>query len=217
MTYEEYKSKLPTNRKLSAVKDLMLRTLWEAGDTFPRPWVSSDKLLELSQQKYFDRRLRECRDRLGCDLETAPVDGRHAWRLASATLTEAVDRSYLSASQKRKLFQDHNNTCALCGTQIQAGVRGLQADHKVPLSRGGSNDLENWQPVCHDCNVGKRAACKGCGDECPKCAWAYPERTGIRLTVSVDSEILSALKKKAGGSQAELNRIVAETLRKHHL
>ncbi|MGB3638729.1 MAG: hypothetical protein WBA39_14320 [Rivularia sp. (in: cyanobacteria)] len=46
-------------KKLSQVKITILRTLWEEGNQFPREWVLSNKLLQLTGQKYFDRRIRE--------------------------------------------------------------------------------------------------------------------------------------------------------------
>lgn len=41
--------------------------------------------------------------------------------------------------------------CAYCGE-----TRTLGPDHKVPLSRGGSNDITNIVPACRSCNSGKR-------------------------------------------------------------
>lgn len=37
------------------------------------------------------------------------------------------------------------------------GVTGvaLEADHVVPLTRGGSNDISNIQPLCGTCNRSK--------------------------------------------------------------
>ena len=40
--------------------------------------------------------------------------------------------------------------CMSCGRQIR-----LAADHVVPLSRGGSNNIGNIQPLCRQCNSKK--------------------------------------------------------------
>lgn len=47
--------------------------------------------------------------------------------------------------------------CAQCGrTPLEDGVR-LEPDHKLPLSWGGTDDIENLQPLCEECNAGKQA------------------------------------------------------------
>ena len=72
MTFNEYLELLPAKKKLSEVKLKILKRLWgEEADTFPKPWVSSEELLHLTGQKYFDRRTRELRDQVGCDLESS--------------------------------------------------------------------------------------------------------------------------------------------------
>lgn len=193
MSLKNYLKQLPTKRKLSDVKLKILTRLWgKEADSFPKPWVSSDELLKLTDQKYFDRRTRELRDQLGCDLESkyiADFSG-HAWRIKSEKLEPPLDRNYLTQSQKNKLFEDHDSTCVTCGLKVDAGIRGLQADHKIPLSRGGSNDLSNWQPMCNNCNVGKRRTCEGCALDCQTCSWAYPEIHGVRTMVSIGEKTL---------------------------
>jgi hypothetical protein len=178
------------------VKEKIIRRLWgNESDNFPKPWVSSNELLELTGQKYFDRRTRELRDQWGCDIESAYLEifSGHAWRIHSTELNDAQDREYLTQNQKNKLFQDYNFTCTTCGVHIQPGIRGLQADHKVPLSRGGSNGLHNWQPMCNNCNVGKRRACEGCSLDCQTCSWAFPEKYGIRTIFTISTQTLSRI------------------------
>jgi len=193
MNLNSYIKSLPTKRKLSEVKVKIITRLWgNESDDFPKPWVSSEELLKLTDQKYFDRRTRELRDQLGCDVESSYIEkfNGHAWRLKSSNLAPPQDRDYLTQSQKDKLFKDNNFTCVTCGLKISAGIRGLQADHKVPLSRGGSNELTNWQPMCNNCNVGKRRACEGCSLECKTCSWAYPEKFGVKTMVSISEKTL---------------------------
>jgi len=46
--------------------------------------------------------------------------------------------------------------CAMCGrTPLTDGVK-LVVDHKLPREWGGTNDIENLQPLCEDCNGGKK-------------------------------------------------------------
>jgi len=48
------------------------------------------------------------------------------------------------------LVATHKKCCAYCG---DAGP--LEADHRLPLSRGGSNYIENILPACRRCNARK--------------------------------------------------------------
>lgn len=196
MEFEDYISQLPARRKLSDVKLKILVRLWGENSTpFPKPWVSSSELLELTGQKYFDRRARELREKLGCDLESSYCEELkdYGWRLKSPELSLPQDREYLTNQQKQRLFERHNFTCAVCGQTIPPGLRGLQADHKRPLSRGGTNDLDNWQPLCVRCNVGKRRACQGCSLPCEECSWAFPEIVGVPVMLSINSDILTRI------------------------
>jgi 5-methylcytosine-specific restriction endonuclease McrA len=45
-------------------------------------------------------------------------------------------------------FYEH--TCLACGSR-----GGMTRDHIVPLSRGGSNNFTNLQPLCEPCNKEK--------------------------------------------------------------
>lgn len=194
MKFDDYIVNLTSNKKLSSVKLIILKKLWcDEVDAFPKPWISSAELLELTNQKYFDRRARELRDQHGCDVESAyneELKG-HAWRLTSSNLLKAQDREYLTNKQKNLLFKLYDFKCATCGISANAGIRGLQADHKIPLSRKGSNDLSNWQPLCNSCNIGKRRACDGCELECSVCAWSFPESTGIVTMINVNPFVIN--------------------------
>jgi len=213
MKLDKYLASLPTKRKLSEVKLKILTRLWgKPNDSFPKPWVSSAELLELTGQKYFDRRTRELRDQLGCNLESSYREefGGHAWRVVSYELAPPQDRDYLTQSQKIKLFEKHDYCCSTCGKKVDAGIRGLQADHKVPLSRGGSNDLINWQPMCNNCNVGKRRACEGCELECETCSWAFPEAVGVKTMVSIKESTLRKIDAYSGSSGKSRDKIMEE-------
>ena len=53
-----------------------------------------------------------------------------------------------TAEEFRALCESYGNRCLACGDTEAA----LQADHVVPLTRGGSNDIGNIQPLCGSCN-----------------------------------------------------------------
>jgi len=49
-----------------------------------------------------------------------------------------------------ELVRGHGGRCAYCGE-----IAKLEPDHRVALSRGGSNRIENILPACHRCNARK--------------------------------------------------------------
>ena len=55
-----------------------------------------------------------------------------------------------TAEEFQALCEKAGNRCLCCGSS-----GALTADHIVPLSRGGSNNIENIQPLCQSCNSKK--------------------------------------------------------------
>jgi len=158
----------------------ILEYLFNQGDTFPRAWVPRDVLHDLVKQSDYRRRITELGDEVGVDIERQ--SGTNAYRLKSPNLNLANPRTYLSKTQKNSLILRQNYTCQICSLHDDGNSTGtLQADHKIPLARGGGHSIENWQTLCHVCNVGKRNACQGCTRDCRQCPWAFPEIHGIRI------------------------------------
>ena len=56
-----------------------------------------------------------------------------------------------TAEQIKARFQFHENRCYYCGDNES----GLQIEHRIPLSRGGSNWPANLVPACPACNMSK--------------------------------------------------------------
>ena len=54
---------------------------------------------------------------------------------------------------KQDLMERQDNTCSYCGNRRPA--RAFEIDHMTPVVRGGSNNIENLQAICHPCNVSK--------------------------------------------------------------
>ena len=57
---------------------------------------------------------------------------------------------YIPAAVKRAVLIRDNNSCVKCGV-----AENLHIDHEIALSRGGSNDIDNLQVLCKDCNLRK--------------------------------------------------------------
>ncbi len=56
----------------------------------------------------------------------------------------------ITPSQWRNLLKRHRFRCFYCRVKLLPANRTL--DHKVPLSRGGTNTIDNVVPACRPCN-----------------------------------------------------------------
>jgi 5-methylcytosine-specific restriction endonuclease McrA len=63
-----------------------------------------------------------------------------------------------SESQWIALKKKWNNTCPMC--KLKEPEITLTRDHIIPLSRDGSNNIENIQPLCTKCNSKKSTSVK---------------------------------------------------------
>ena len=78
------------------------------------------------------------------------------------------DVQYIQNKNNRKARKTINNSlkydvmkrdcfkCQYCGKSPanDVGVE-LQIDHILPVSKGGTNEIENLKTICKDCNIGK--------------------------------------------------------------
>lgn len=100
-----------------------------------------------------DRRLRELRRFFDIQAVQAGADYRYLLRgwgkWVSAGLSDGI-------SLRRRAEVLAPGRCALCGRTPLGDQVKLVVDHKVPQAWGGSNEPENLQPLCEDCNAGKR-------------------------------------------------------------
>lgn len=56
----------------------------------------------------------------------------------------------ISHGQRTRIFERDRYRCVTCGTW-----EDLTIDHKIPESRGGTDDDENLQTMCRPCNCSK--------------------------------------------------------------
>ncbi len=166
---------------------VLLEKLWPPGHGIPGPLVREEQLREAIEnfrksqhsghkpyKPYVDvfRRLRELQGEEG--ITGIGREGK-TYQLVSLTLSEKrVPRIKLSNLDWQQILEQYNHKCAVCG-RSEPDVR-LQQDHKIPRTRGGGNELNNWQPLCNECNNFKSTSCRGCQLECEQCSWAFPER-----------------------------------------
>jgi len=62
-------------------------------------------------------------------------------------------RSPIPGALRHEVFKRDGYKCVECGATNQE-VR-LHVDHIIPISQGGSNELDNLQTLCIDCNLAK--------------------------------------------------------------
>lgn len=106
----------------------------------------------LGVQQHLDRRLRDLdpyfeieRGRTGRDT-TYVLIARRATPLAAQG----------SISKKLRAWVLRDQRCAQCGRTPNVDSVRLHVDHKVPQRWGGTNEQDNLQALCSECNEGKR-------------------------------------------------------------
>jgi hypothetical protein len=72
------------------------------------------------------------------------------------TITAQVKpkRQPLSPRLRFKVLKRDNYSCQICGKASPDGTT-LHIDHKIPVSKGGKDVLENLWVLCEICNLGK--------------------------------------------------------------
>lgn len=60
---------------------------------------------------------------------------------------------HYTSEEWQELCKKYGNACLACGRVD----RQLSVDHVIPLSKGGSNAIDNIQPLCRPCNSSKNA------------------------------------------------------------
>jgi len=63
-------------------------------------------------------------------------------------------RTRVPRGLRHEVFKRDNYTCVECGAKKEDGAT-LHIDHKIPVSKGGTDELENLQTLCSDCNLNK--------------------------------------------------------------
>jgi 5-methylcytosine-specific restriction endonuclease McrA len=58
-----------------------------------------------------------------------------------------------TGEELKELFEQQDGFCFYCGTLLYSSFdNDIHTDHKVPLSRGGTNDISNIALCCASCN-----------------------------------------------------------------
>lgn len=61
-----------------------------------------------------------------------------------------AQRKIFSDYEKKTIYAKCDGKCAICGKPVK--FKHMTVDHKVPLSKGGTNEPSNLQLSCLECN-----------------------------------------------------------------
>ena len=204
----------PANRTYYSV---ILERLWPAGHGIPGPVVSEDDVREAidhfrsdaQKDKYKDvfRRMRELQGEEG--FISIIKEGKKYQLQSLAVGPKREPRAKPSNKLWKEIKEKYGYRCAHCGAQ-EPGAK-LSPDHRVPRARGGTNDDQNWQPLCEQCNILKSSSCQGCQLNCFVCSWAYPE-TYKPITINDDNkEQIRRYAESSGKHQSDFVNEVLQT------
>lgn len=199
------------NKRYYAV---ILETLWPIGHGIPGPVISQNDLRKAIDDYRCDRGepaykdvFRRVRELQGEEGFTTIIKEGVRYQLQSLVNTgKREPRVKPSAALWRKIQEEADHKCAHCGQQ-KPDVR-LSPDHRQPRSRGGSNDLENWQPLCEQCNNLKSSSCQGCILNCMTCSWAFPEFYKAIQIADDNRELIRRESEKKSIHQSELANMI---------
>jgi 5-methylcytosine-specific restriction endonuclease McrA len=68
-------------------------------------------------------------------------------RVSSNKRRAAAAGTHFTFAEWEELLRHHAGQCAYCGS-----TEHIEADHRIPLYRGGSNEINNTLPACRHCN-----------------------------------------------------------------
>lgn len=113
----------------------------------------------------------------------------------------AYYRSSLNKDQKNELYEKFKGKCNITGIKVHKKLKGnffcsqlltASYDHRIPVSRGGSNEFENWQLISVYMNREKNKICNSCTKiSCNICALAFPEKYNV---IQANSQDISLFK-----------------------
>ena len=64
-----------------------------------------------------------------------------------------TSREWFTEEERNTIWRKCHKVCACCGKPLTP--KTMTIDHLVPLSRGGTNEMENLASLCYDCNQEK--------------------------------------------------------------
>jgi hypothetical protein len=205
---------------LKKIYSVLLHRLWPEGHGIPGPQVTETEIRRVidetrqavGKKPYADpfRRMRELQGEEGF---TCIIKEGKKYQIVSTQISSKRE----PRAKPAKKFWDNLKAkraykCAHCG-QAEPTIK-LSPDHRIPRSRGGTNDEHNWQPLCEQCNNVKSSVCQGCSRNCNVCFWAFPEDYKPIIIEDENREHIRRAAEKNKQNQSELaNQILRDFFR----
>jgi hypothetical protein len=152
---------IPGNDDALLTYDLADTGTWTwAGVTRPRTTVSQDISLMFNWTPRFTKRWLEAL--VEESLMTRTLADRIASRIRKRRPPGLgrTPRDAIPSADRRDVLAKTSGKCVYCAVTLttEAGLpHSYHADHVLPVTRGGSNDIANLVPACATCNSSKRA------------------------------------------------------------
>jgi len=67
----------------------------------------------------------------------------------------SIERTFALPGKRYQVFQRDGWKCVICGKHPENAEVVLHVDHILPKSKGGADELDNYQTLCDLCNLGK--------------------------------------------------------------
>jgi 5-methylcytosine-specific restriction endonuclease McrA len=124
---------------------------WDRISEYKKRWAEDNgKRVAASKREYYERnraevisRSREWAEKNPDKVKSAKANNRRKRRAA-----KYASRGTFTAREFKELCEKYGNRSLCCGDTEAV----LEADHVVPLTRGGLDDISNIQPLCGYCN-----------------------------------------------------------------
>ncbi len=118
---------------------------------YKKRWAAdNDEKVAASKLSYYESKREEviARSKKWAESNPDKVRSAKANNRRKRRAARHASRGSFTAEEFRELCELYGNRCLACGDTEAA----LEADHIVPLTRGGTDDIGNIQHLCGSCN-----------------------------------------------------------------